>query len=143
MMKFEARLYVVVEGLKESTKEGIVNELNGYLNLDMQPTDIKSCYKMIPRDTVRDNRNYKTKIIFNHQETKDSIFKAKNKLRNTDVWINDDLTSFKSELAFTARNAKRAGKIENTWVFDGHVYITLRGDDRPRRITTVKDIPEK
>ena len=129
----ERRKNIVVEGLKESTKEGIANELNKYLELRIQPTDIAVCYRMIPRrDPQRDTRKYKTKIIFKDQSTKGDVIKAKPKLRGKDhVWINDDLTIYKSGLAYAARAAKREGNVEDTWVFDGQVFIKLIGEERP------------
>ena len=38
----------------------------------------------------------------------------------------DDLTSTRAKLAFKARQLKKAGKIEDTWVYDSKIFVKDR-----------------
>ena len=51
------------------------------------------------------------------------------------------MTQMRSELAYLARQAKRAGKIDNTWVHEGKVFIKKIGEERPCRVYIPKDLP--
>jgi hypothetical protein len=39
------------------------------------------------------------------------------------ISINEDLTRFRSQLAFKARELKRAKKISDTWTADGKILV--------------------
>ena len=134
---------IIVEGLKEETEAGIATELNNLLDLDprLLPSDIATAYRLNPREGIRDiNKKPKIKIVFNDKVSKAEVMKSKTKLKGTSIWINDDLTTYRSGLAYEARQAMRAGKIEKTWCHDGKVFVKKSGIERPTRIFTAKDI---
>ena len=55
--------------------------------------------------------------------------------------MNEDLIPSKEALALGARRF-RAGKIARNWTFQGEVYIALRNDPTPIKITIENDFPE-
>ena len=71
---------IIAEGLKESTKEGITDELNELLDLTLQTSDIAVLYRITPRSDT-DSRKYKTKIIFEAKNTKEKVMKGKAKTK--------------------------------------------------------------
>ena len=132
---------IIVEGLKEESKEGIVNELNELLELEMKITDIQTAYKLTNKTEADTKKNAKTKVVLRSKAVKEEIMKAKIKLIGKPQWINDDLTPERSGLAFEARQAARSNKIEKTWVHNGKIFIKKLGDDQPQKINTKDDIP--
>ena len=134
---------VIIEGLKGESKEEIATELNDLLVLDPQllPSDLQTTYKLMPKSDNIEPSKVKTKVIFKEKTTKMEVMKAKPNLRGKPVWINDDLTTYRSGVAFRAREAMRAGKIEKTWTHDGKIFAKKFGIERPIKIITNKDIP--
>ena len=56
------------------------------------------------------------------------------------LYINDDLTRARAEVAAAAREKKRKKAIENTWVRDGVIFVLARG--QIHRVTTKQGITE-
>eukprot|EP00745_Piridium_sociabile_P020419 TRINITY_DN31475_c0_g1_i5.p1 TRINITY_DN31475_c0_g1~~TRINITY_DN31475_c0_g1_i5.p1 ORF type:complete len:126 (-),score=36.06 TRINITY_DN31475_c0_g1_i5:166-543(-) len=50
------------------------------------------------------------------------------------LFLNDDLTKIRAEIAAIAREKKRKRQIENTWVKDGVVFVKV--NDNIHRVTT-------
>ena len=54
------------------------------------------------------------------------------------IFINDDLTKTRAEIAGKARELKRTNKIEDTWVRDGFIFIKDAG--KIDKITTKREL---
>lgn len=54
------------------------------------------------------------------------------------VYLNEDLTKVRAEVAAAARQSKREGKISDTWTRDGIIF--LKKDDRISKITTKREL---
>ncbi|KAL8623154.1 hypothetical protein ACOMHN_057953 [Nucella lapillus] len=54
------------------------------------------------------------------------------------VYLNEDLTKECSEIAWMGRNFKRQKKIENTWVYDGFIFVKQAGSTY--RVTTKREM---
>ena len=54
------------------------------------------------------------------------------------LYINEDLTRTRSELAARARQLKRDGKLDDTWTRDGIIFV--KKGDSVHRITTIREI---
>ena len=70
--------------------------------------------------------------------------KEKKKLKDLiwqKIWITDDLTLYRSRLAFLARTAVKKKRAAQTWTHDSKVFIKIKSDDRPRRVRRPEDIP--
>lgn len=61
-----------------------------------------------------------------------AFLKGRTSLReqNASVFINEDLTSARMELAFECRNLKRAKIIKKVWTYNGNVFIEDNNDTR-------------
>ena len=62
----------------------------------------------------------------------------KNKIN---IWLSDELTKYKSEIAYAARQALREGKIHQTWVHDSKIFIQKTAKDKPTIIRRREDLP--
>ena len=58
---------------------------------------------------------------------------------NVKIYINDDLTKKRADLAFKARKEKKAGRIAETWVSNGKILVKKKKTDKP---TVIKNIQE-
>ncbi|KAL8591291.1 hypothetical protein ACOMHN_060593 [Nucella lapillus] len=50
------------------------------------------------------------------------------------IYINDDMTQIRAEIAAAARASKKKGKVTDTWVRDGVVFV--KTGDTVHRVTT-------
>jgi hypothetical protein len=82
------------------------------------------------------------KIAFKDVETKNRMYKCRTKLKGTSVWMAEDLTPRRSNLAFKAREVVRKGKATQTWTFDGNIFIKTARNGRPQKITEISDLPQ-
>ena len=75
---------------------------------------------------------------------KDQIMKEKTKLgeANQNISNRDDLTLYRSRLAYLARQAVKKNKVTQTWTHNCKVFIKIKQDDRPRRVSRPEDIPQ-
>ena len=71
-----------------------------------------------------------------------AVLKKRSKLKDKAVYITDDLTPYRSGLAYQARKALKADKIADTWVYDGNIFIKKRKNDKAKRVLQATDIPQ-
>ena len=69
-------------------------------------------------------------VQFASDRSRDEVYRARINLkafngahRTSPVYINDDLTSRRSKIAFDCRSLKKQKKISGTWTFDGKILI--------------------
>ena len=69
---------------------------------------------------------------FSNTKARLELLKARSTLRKSKdkVYINEDLTSLRNELAFKCRALRRAGKIKKVWIYNGNVFINQNNDKR-------------
>lgn len=54
------------------------------------------------------------------------------------IFINEDLTKIRAEVAAKARQLKRNGKVDDTWIRDGIIFV--KKSDTVNRISTLREI---
>ena len=121
------------DGTKElvDTLETKVNELfSESMKIKLHPSDFCRMYRV---GKPRANGQPKQIILkFTNYGAKRRIMKARSTLKDHKgdypIFINDDLTRQRAQLARQAREAKRDQKIKDTWVYDGKVFIKLQSD---------------
>ncbi|KAK7490727.1 hypothetical protein BaRGS_00017956, partial [Batillaria attramentaria] len=55
------------------------------------------------------------------------------------IYVNEDLTSVRADLAAKARALKKKGKVEDSWVRDGLVVL-LKRSNTVHRLTTLREL---
>ena len=71
------------------------------------------------------------------------VCKARIKLKDYvehKVFINEDLTLAKSNLAYQARTAVKNGLYHNTWTIDGEVFVKKTATSPSRKINRPSDL---
>ena len=68
--------------------------------------------------------------------------KAKKSLgQDVKTWINDDLTPNRAQLGYQARQGVKAGKLLQTWTFDGKIFVKMNGESSGKLVKSLKDLP--
>ena len=96
--------------------------MNGLLGTRIYPDDIDQTYKLVKKGTDASAAS-RTRVIFKEKSMKTTVVKAKTKLKGKNIWISDDLTAYRSNMAFQARQAVREQHYEQTWVHDGKIFV--------------------
>ena len=133
MEQYTRRLNLVFSGFAEfargeDTDAKIMVLVNDEMDLALQPADIARSHQLgAPRP---DGRNRPIIMRFTSDRVRDTVYRARIKLkdinrrnRETPVFVNDDLTSRRSKLAFECRKLKKGTKITDTWAFNGKVLV--------------------
>lgn len=69
------------------------------------------------------------------------VMHARKLLNRTQFYINEDLTRKRSVLSWHARQAKKGGRIKDTWTTDGRVMVK-ENNDNIRQITNILQLPD-
>ena len=68
--------------------------------------------------------------------------KKKSTLKNRqNFWINDDLTPYRSTIAYYCRKACKEGYAQSTWLTDSKVFIQMIGNPKGQKISLLEDVP--
>ena len=103
----------------DNKKSEFINFVKNQLNIDNDPYDVVAIHEL-------PNKNkdiYKTIVKFHFHETKSKIFKNIKKLKDTNIYINDHLTKYNSEIFYKARNLLKDSKIKYCWTVNGITFI--------------------
>ena len=82
------------------------------------------------------------KIIFADETAKSKAFAKKRNLRGKTIGLLDDMTMYKSKLAYLAREAHKSGKLLRTWTFRGRVYARKSELGDAILISTIDELAE-
>lgn len=140
--QYSRRNSVRVQGIPEEDREDAIHKAlelaNGKLNLNppLLSSDIDRAHRVGSPRT--DGRPRSLLIKFATYQQRFRLMKNRYLLKNTPVFINEDLTRYRSKLLYEARALKRAGKINELWTFDGRIHVKI-GDDR-HHITCYQDL---
>ena len=130
---------IIISGLTDgdTSPENIKKMLNDSIGTKLDIFAIKYTAK------IKSNEGQgKIRVAFNEKKDKDQVMKQKKSLKGRQgIWINDDLTPFRSKLAYHARAAVKAGKISQTWCFDSKIFIKGEEGARPKKVNQIADIP--
>ena len=131
---------IIVTGLQDEhlTKDKAIETLNNKLGTNITSDDID--YTVILK--TGDTQPNRLRIVFSDNGKKAKVIKQKKKLKDSQIWVTDDLTKLRSELAYEARKAVREEKISQTWVHDSNVFIKKTSNARPMKIRTRDDLPK-
>ena len=127
----EKRNNLIFTGIPEEENEDLNKKITEYFEAKFEKKGVQfKCERMgkIPEKKSEDDspkpRPRPIKVLFSNFWDKRSIYNDRIKsLKNTGMYLNEDLIPSKAKLAFIARKLKREGKIHSTFTNDGQVYI--------------------
>ena len=109
-------------------------------NMSLSPPitreDISRCHRVGAKTTTNTKRAILIK--FSTYRVRARVMAARKHLKNTNIYVTEDLTQTRATLAFKAREAKRSKTIHDTWTYDGKIIIKTLDS----KIAEVKNVLE-
>lgn len=156
MRRNNVRISGIPEEVGERTDE-LVTHLAEALGCDIEADDIDRSHRVGRRDLGGGGGPRPLLVKFVSYRKKRALVSSKKELRGKKgsvifpalswkpgqqkLFINDDLTATRARLAKEAREKKKGGKIQDTWVRDGTIFI--KKDDNVSRITNTRQLLSK
>ena len=136
---------VRIVDLPETKGSNLTKQVVELLNLpNISEEDIHSTYRL---GKERDGRIRDVIVRFVDKRKRDTFYsKRKSTPKGNDdkkVFINDDLTPFRSKLFFDARRLAKTNWIHSTWTQEGNILIKLKEDEAPVAVTTHQELRAK
>ena len=132
------RFHGVPETAGENTDKVIIELVKEKMGVELHPSDIDRSHRITPRNPKEGDHAQPKSIIvkFSRYNARDSVYRARTKLRRTNIYIHEDLTAKRSRLLYKSRNHTN---VEKTWTSDGRI-IALTKDNRKVSILRESDI---
>lgn len=89
-----------------------------------------------------DNNTPAVIIRFANRKHKTALLKQGRKLKGTNVYINEHLTKWNSDIARTARSLKKEEKIQSTWTNNCKIFIKLNGTPEQAKVMVIRNVEE-
>ena len=144
--QYSRRSCLRISGVKSTTGEStgdIVLDIAKACNVDLSLFDIDRSHRILPRKSTSKTSPPDIIVKFVSYRSRSAFFRGKSRLKNNTnykgVFINEDLTRYRSSLLWSARRVVKNGKADSAWTTDGRVF--LKGHDGKRHlITTESDL---
>lgn len=132
---------IIITGLNpnKTTREDVKKFLNDKLDMKAKLEDIVYTLKLSKEEGQ--TTPCRVRAVFTTKEMKDRVIKKKQLLKGQKVWITDDLTPYRERLSYMCRQSVKQKRAEQTWTYDGKIYIKMTKDARPHRIDKPEEIP--
>ena len=138
--QYSRRESVRITGIPEKTNEDVENivmKLGEAIGADILPDMIDRAHRVgpfkptnaTPRPIICKFTGHKQKMILMMKKRKLADIDTRSKFDAEKVYINDDLTRMRAEVAAKARVLKRERKIKDTYVRNGIIFIRKLNDD--------------
>ncbi|MEW8546845.1 MAG: hypothetical protein AB2693_25300 [Candidatus Thiodiazotropha sp.] len=150
--QYSRRSCIRISGIEEVADENtdeIVLQLANRIDVELNPRDIDRSHRVgAPKrssnaDDMETDRQRPREIIvkLKSYQARLALLKGRKALRRNKegIYINEDLTQKRKNLAFECRKLKKDRKISNTWVYNGSIYIAER-DGTKVKVTQNEDL---
>lgn len=120
-----------------SGTEVAANAINKYLQPTppVTPSDIDRAH-LVGR---KEAEHRPLLIKLNSYSTKARLFERKSSLKNTGIFLSEDLTKGRAELYWKCRQEKKLERMQNCWTHDGNILIKTN-DGQIKRVESVNDL---
>ncbi|XP_041453251.1 uncharacterized protein LOC121406304 [Lytechinus variegatus] len=138
------RFHGIAEKRDENTDQLIIDVVRRNLGINLDPGHIDRSHRITPRSRSNVSQQAAQKprpiiIKFSRYNTRHEIYKARSKLKGTDVFIHEDLTANRQAIVNKLRFHENVKKV---WTLDGRI-TALNADGRKISITSLADIDSK
>lgn len=130
-----------ITGIEETPEEDVVKKIINFssqsLKVPLTESDISRAHRIGPKD--RNKAGGREIIVkFTNHSAKSKIRKASKALKGTGIYINEDLTKYRSHLLYQARIAKRRQDINDAWSFEGNIAVK----DKLNKVIIIKNLQQ-
>jgi small-conductance mechanosensitive channel len=100
------------------------------MNIDLTDEDISRSHQI-----GKPNKSGNIQIIckFKNWKIKNKVYTEKKKMKNTSIFVTEDLTNYRQEIIHELSKAKRAEKLHSFWTNDGRIFVKWR-DRGPKQL---------
>ena len=148
--KFNVEVHGIPECEGENLRE-IVIKVGQKISVDVSDNDIDIVHRLYRKPPA----NKPIIVRFTSHKKKREFYRSRLNLKNTNlsgifgcgcfdsearIFINENLTQKRQELLASARNMKRARKLNQVWTVDGKIFARKKEDSRPVRINDRWDL---
>ena len=142
--QYSRRNCLRISGVEETALENtdnIVIKLAADIDADIQLTEIDRSHRLgdprkarsKPRDIIVKFSTYRNRLTFYKQRT---LLKERG---HTGVFVNEDLTKFRSGLLYDARRLTKVSLVKGAWSSDGNVLVK-DNDEKVHRVSVISDL---
>ncbi|MEW8546421.1 MAG: hypothetical protein AB2693_23125, partial [Candidatus Thiodiazotropha sp.] len=150
--QYSRRSCLRITGIAESANEDvskIVLDLSRRIKVDITPQDIDRAHRVgRPRDnhgigsqSRNPIRGREIIVKFTNTSARLKYLKGRGVLREekAGIYINEDLTKTRRDLAYECRRLQKSKRINKTWIYNGTVFVSDSSDNK-LRITSLEDL---
>ena len=122
----------------EDTDTIVLAVFNDKLGMEppLQPSDLERSHRLGRKadDGQGPSRTRPIIVRFGSERVRDTVYRARTRLKGHDIYINEDLTARRAKLTYDVRQLKRGKKILDCWTSYGKVVVK----DTTGRIKEIK-----
>lgn len=150
--QYSRRSCLRITGIAESANEDvskIVLDLWRRIKVDITPQDIDRAHRVgrlrdnhdVGSQSRNQNKGREIIVKFTNSSARLKYLKGRVVLRdeNARIYINEDLTKARRDLAYECRRLQKSKCINKTWIYNGNVFINDNSDNK-LRITRIEDL---
>lgn len=127
--------------LSDQEIQSVEQQVASYLQSRGIETDLEYIEACHPLPT-KNGRPPAVIMRFTNRKKKIALLKQGRKLKGTNVFINEHLTKKNADIARIARQLRKQGKIQQTWVTNCKIFIKLNGTPEEAKVLVVKRIED-
>ena len=147
--QYSRRSCVRISGIKEEEGENtdeLVLNLARRVSADIRPEDLDRSHRVGRPREVSQNANTVPRpreiiVKLTNYRARMQLLKGRAFLRSTKakIFINEDLTSARKEIAYECRGLKRDNKIRKVWTYNGNIFI-IDNHDVKKQISSMSEL---
>ncbi len=129
---------------KSSDLDNIQKMAKTTFAMNVEKTDIVEIYRLGKVTSKKKNRDLIVK--FRKKSMREQFFNNRKKLmpseKKRNIFINDQLTDYRANIFFTARNLVKAQKLHSAWSQRGNILVRKDDSDKPTEIRSHRELAE-
>ncbi len=128
------RIAGMIEEDEEDIRSKVMSLMKDQLKIrNMKVEDIKDVGRMGKK---RQDKTRDVIVKFNNNTKREHVYRKRKLLinRNQPLFINEDLTDYRSQLFYEARKLRKRGHLFGVWTQQGNVMVKQTESDNPRAV---------
>ncbi len=133
------RIFGLEEIEGEDVTESVINFAKDQMQLVINPMEIDATRMGVRRDQMRPRDIL---VKFENQSLRNIMYQKKRMLRKEtqQVFINEHLTTRRSQLFYQVRQMRKQHKVFGTWTQSGNILVKIHEDSTPVAVTNIEAI---
>ncbi len=137
------RIECIQEDIDDSTNTSVIRIAKDYLGVEVKQSDIESSYRLGKQNEDPKKFPWPVMVKFTSCSVCRNVYQKRTKLKtvvNEKIYINENLTKSRYELAKQVRSSAKDKKYKSTWTADGKVFFLKSENEKPKLITNIQDL---